>query len=128
MTKPRSWLLMGLVVSTLIGALYGQRQFRQYPAVEYYFPLPQDWRTSGEWVFGRLMYPPINDGRRGWRRRSNVDWREGLSNWTIDYPRSDRHISAAVRRLTRIQARSSSPSTSMTPTMFTTGPGYTESR
>jgi hypothetical protein len=29
-----------------------------------------------------------------------------LTNWTIDYPRSDRHLSAAVRRLTRIEARS----------------------
>ena len=106
-TRIRSWLLLSAAITTLIGALYGQRPFRQYPAWEYYdFPLPQDWQTPGEWVFGRLMYPPINGGWRGWRMRGNVDWREGLSNWTIDYPRSDRHISAAVRRLTRIQARS----------------------
>ncbi len=30
----------------------------------------------------------------------------GAANWTIDYPRSDRHLAEAVRRLTRIQARS----------------------
>ena len=34
------------------------------------------------------------------------DWREGYTNWTIDYPRSDRHLAAALRRLTRIQTRS----------------------
>jgi hypothetical protein len=28
------------------------------------------------------------------------------TNWTIDYPRSDRHLSLAIRRLTRIDARS----------------------
>ena len=107
MTKLRFGLVMGLAILTLVGTIYAQRPFRQYPAFEYYdFPLPQDWRTPGEWAFGRLMYPPFADGRRGWRWRGNLDWREGLSNWTIDYPRSDRHISAAVRRLTRIQARS----------------------
>jgi len=107
MTKLRTWLLMGLAASVLVGLLYGQRPFRQYPAFEYYdFPLPQDWRTPGEWVFGRLMYPSVDERRGGWRRRGYMDWREGLSSWTIDYPRSDRHISAALRRLTRIQARS----------------------
>ncbi len=107
MTKLCFGLLMGLGIFALVGTIYGQRPFRQYPAVEYYdFPLPQDWRTPSEWTFGRLMYPPFTGGRRGWRWRGNLDWREGLSNWTIDYPRSDRHISAAVRRLTRIQARS----------------------
>ena len=52
------------------------------------------------------MYPPIGGGYGYYRRRSVGDWRQGGSNWTIDYPRSDRHISEAVRRLTRIQARS----------------------
>ena len=106
----RSLLMLGFGVSILICAVYGQRPFRQYPAFEYYdFPLPPDWREPGEWVFGRLMYPPFTGFGYGggWRRRGGgMDWREGFSNWTIDYPRSDRHISAAVRRLTRINARS----------------------
>ena len=34
------------------------------------------------------------------------DWKLGGSNWTMDYPRSDRHLSEAVRRLTRINTRS----------------------
>jgi hypothetical protein len=50
------------------------------------------------------MFPPgANDGYRG---RFDGDWRLGLSLWTQDYPRADRHFSQAVRRLTRIHVRS----------------------
>lgn len=71
------------------------RPFRQYPGYEYYdFPLPPDYKEPGEWTFARFMYQSVFS----WRGRGN--------NWTIDYPRSDRHLSAAVRRLTRVQARS----------------------
>ena len=30
-----------------------------------------------------------------------LDWREGGTSWTQDYPRADRHFAAALRRLTR---------------------------
>ncbi|HTU44998.1 MAG TPA: DUF4159 domain-containing protein [Bryobacteraceae bacterium] len=84
------------------------RPFRQYPGVEYRLgsiPLPPDYRDKAEWAFARLMYPPgWNDGYAG--RFGNGDWRDGLSLWTQDFPRADRHFSAAVRRLTRIQVRS----------------------
>jgi hypothetical protein len=69
--------------------------FRQYRGWEYDdFPLPTDFDQPAEWVFARFMYRaiPTRFGR-------------GI-NWTIDYPRSDRHLIAAVRRLTRIEARS----------------------
>src|SRR5689334_12430688 len=81
-----------------LGALYAfQRPFRQYPAAEYYdFPLPHDWNEKSEWVFARLMYP-----WNGWGFPYGRDWTKGNSNWTIDYPRSDRHIAQAIRRLTR---------------------------
>jgi hypothetical protein len=70
--------------------------FREYAGWEYDgFPIPQDWDVPGEWVFARFMYRAVPT----WRGRR-------YPNWTIDYPRSDRHLSAAVRRLTRIQARS----------------------
>ena len=69
--------------------------FREYPAWEYNdFPIPDDYASPGEWVFARFMYRAV---LTPWGRRHN---------WTIDYPRSDRHLSAAVRRLTRVQARS----------------------
>jgi Domain of unknown function (DUF4159) len=72
------------------------RDFRQYYGVEYAdYPVPDDYAVPGEWVFARFMYRAVY----GWRG-------ERLPNWTIDYPRSDRHLSAAVRRLTQIQARS----------------------
>ena len=71
-------------------------KFREYPAWEYNnFPIPADSDVPGEWVFARFMYRAV-PAWSGYR----------LINWTIDYPRSDRHLSAAVRRLTRIQTRS----------------------
>ncbi len=90
----------------LAAALYAfQRPFREYPSVEYgYVQLPPDWKEKGEWTFARLMYPPgPNDGYRG---RFDGDWRLGLSLWTQDYPRADRNFAQAVRRLTRVHARS----------------------
>jgi hypothetical protein len=83
-----------------------QRPFREFPGVEYEnFPLPPDWNEKTEWAFARLMYPPVSDF--GFRYGGyGSDWRRGASNWTIDYPRSDRHLSMAVRRLTRLHARS----------------------
>jgi hypothetical protein len=88
-----------------LGALWAfQRPFRQYPGVEYFtFELPPDWQARGEWAFARLMFPPgPNDGYAG---RFDGDFRQGLSLWTQDYPRADRHFSEALRRLTRIQVR-----------------------
>ena len=68
-------------------------KFREYEGWEYEnFPLPPDYQVPAEWVFARLMYRAVPNGR--------------INNWTIDYPRSDRHLSAAVRRLTQIDARS----------------------
>ena len=94
---------------SLISAIYAfQRPFREYPGREYSnFPLPPDYMDKSEWVFARLMYPPAYNMRGGWRRRGGgSDWTQGYSSWTTDYPRSDRHLSAAVRRLTRVHARS----------------------
>jgi Domain of unknown function (DUF4159) len=89
-----------------LGALYAfQHPFHQLPGVEYSnFELTPDWKTQGEWTFARLMFPPgPNDGYAG---RFDGDFRQGLSLWTQDYPRADRHFSQALRRLTRIHVRS----------------------
>ncbi len=93
-------------IIVFVGGLYAQRAFKQYPTVEYgeSIPVPPDWRQPGEWAFARLMYPPgPNDGYRG---RFDGDWRLGMSLWTQDAPAADRAFAAAVRRLTRIDARS----------------------
>jgi Domain of unknown function (DUF4159) len=94
---------LALVVCTL----FAQRPFRQYPAWEYFsFPLPKDWSIPGEWTFARLMYPTTSvDVDWQARYRRGYDWREGNTNWTIDYPRSDRHLAAAINRLTRVHGR-----------------------
>lgn len=91
---------------TFLGALYAfQRPFHQYPGVEYQnFEIPPDWQENGEWVFARLMFPggPLD----GYYPRFQGDFRKGLSLWTQDYPRADRHFSLAVRRLSRTRVRS----------------------
>ena len=61
----------------------------------------------GEWTFARLMYPTrhlIFDWQSNLKH--DFDWHDGNTNWTIDYPRSDRHLALAIRRLTRIDAKS----------------------
>jgi hypothetical protein len=86
--------------------------WREYPAFEYNnFPIPDDYQEKTEWVFARLMYPNMDGvhARNGYGRFGRfVDWTQGGRGvfWTMDYPRSDRHFSLAVRRLTRIHARS----------------------
>src|ERR1019366_2268902 len=78
------------------GVLRAQRPFKEYPGQEYTdFPVPPDWNRPFEWTRARLRVPGIN---RGYRR--------GDLNWTIDYPRSDRHLLQGIRRLTRIDTRS----------------------
>ena len=106
--RPRFLVASALAASVLICAAFGQRPFRQYPGYEYEdFPVPSDWRVPGEWAFARLMYPSQHRFYVGeYPRPYHADWWDGRTDWTIDYPRSDRHLSEAVRRLTRIQARS----------------------
>lgn len=95
-----------LVVCTLLA----QKPFREVQAWEYMagrVPLPPDYQRPAEWTFARMMYPTTRY-RFDWQSeyRRGFDWREGYTNWTIDYPRSDRHLPLAVRRLTRIDAKS----------------------
>jgi hypothetical protein len=99
-------------VIVFLSALYAwQRPFRVYPSMEPYdaVPIPPDSEEKTEWVFGRLMYPQhpqARFGRYSSRYGGMFDWREGYTSWTQDYPRADRHFSQALRRLTRIHARS----------------------
>ena len=106
--KVRRMIVPALGAAILVCTVWAQRPFREYPAWEYNnFPVPADWNVPGEWTFARLMYP-TTEVRVDWQSefKRGFDWREGNTNWTIDYPRSDRHLAAAIRRLTRIQARS----------------------
>src|ERR1700721_2767061 len=81
------------------GVLHAQRPFREYAAREYEnFELPQDYDQKAEWTRARLRYPATG---------SLHNWVDGGPlNWTIDYPRSDRHLLQGIRRLTLIDTRS----------------------
>ena len=107
-TLPKS-CCAGVVL--IAGLCAFERPFRVYPSLEPYddVSLPEDWQQKAEWIFGRLMYPPHPNARFArWARRVGgiVDWRQGGTSWTQDYPRADRHFAQAIRRLTRISARS----------------------
>jgi len=99
----------------LIGVLCAQKPFRVLRSLEAYddVPLPPDYQETTEWVQARLMYPQHPEARFGPRGRYGfggfgraLDWREGGTSWSQDYPRADRHFAAAIRRLTRVHARS----------------------
>ncbi|HEV2200621.1 MAG TPA: DUF4159 domain-containing protein [Bryobacteraceae bacterium] len=99
--RKRTILAIGLVSLSAWGVLRAQKPFKEYPAIEYEdFPLPPDWNKSAEWTRARLRYPDIT----GYPNRSF--YRNFAGFWTMDYPRSDRHLLAGVRRLTRIDTRS----------------------
>jgi hypothetical protein len=76
------------------------RPWREYPAAEYRygeFRVTEEGLNPAEWVFARLMFPSL-----GW----GSQWRDGGTDWTIDYPKADRHITEMVGRLTVLDARS----------------------
>jgi hypothetical protein len=102
-------LWRGGIALSILGSLYAfQRPFRQYPGVEYSMgsiPLPADYQEKTEWAFARLMFPGGGTDD-GYYPRFQGDYHYGLSLWTQDFPRADRHFSEAVRRLTRIHVRS----------------------
>src|SRR6516165_3137686 len=100
--KPTRLAVCGAVC---VGALIAwQRPFRELPGIEYHsFERPADWEEKTEWAFARLMFPP--GPLNGYRGR-DLDWHTGISLWSQDFPRADRHFSLAVRRLTRLHVRS----------------------
>ncbi len=99
--RKRTILAIGLLSLSAWGILRAQKPFQEYPAIEYEdFPKPPDWNKPAEWTRARLRYPDIT----GYPNHSF--YRNFAGYWTMDYPRSDRHLLAGVRRLTRIDARS----------------------
>ncbi len=105
------WMTSGVLTLAAVVCAFQQvhlHTWREYPGTEYNdFPIPPDYQEKTEWVFARLMYPNML-GVHGRFRNANADWLQGGRGvfWTTDYPRSDRHFSQALRRLTRIHVRS----------------------
>jgi Domain of unknown function (DUF4159) len=112
--KVRKALLIVAGLAVCVSGVWAfQRPFRQYPAQEYDdYPVPPDGRDPADFIFARLMYPEGGSGgfgggfRFGGRRGFGGDWRQGRTNWTNDYPASDRHLMVILRRLTRVNNRS----------------------
>jgi hypothetical protein len=108
--KASGLLLIGLLCLGALSAFQNfQKPWREFPAFEYNdFPVPPDYQEKTEWVFARLMYPNAANARGFGRRFGGGNWEEGGRGvfWTMDYPRSDRHLALAMRRLTRIHVRS----------------------
>jgi hypothetical protein len=105
MRVPAAFAIGSVALISMIGVLRAQRPFKEYPAIEYTnFPLPKDYQRNAEWVRARLKYPDIY----GYPNRPVFFNRNGesIGYWTMDYPRSDRHLLEGVRRLTRIDTRS----------------------
>jgi hypothetical protein len=97
--------VLAIVVAGLaaLGVLWGQKPFREWPAIEYEnFPIPPDANRPAEWTRARLRYPDI----LGYTLHGSGRYPGFAGYWTMDYPRSDRHLLAGVRRLTRIDSRS----------------------
>ena len=105
------WMISGVLTLAAVACAFQQvhlHTWREYPGTEYNdFPIPADYQEKTEWAFARLMYPNML-GVHGRFRNANADWTQGGRGvfWTTDYPRSDRHFSQALRRLTRIHVRS----------------------
>jgi hypothetical protein len=95
----RTALTVGLLAPAAWGVIKAQKPFKEWPAIEYSnFALPTDSATPHEWTRARLRYPDIT---------GYPDYTPDFAGyWTMDYPRSDRHLLQGVRRLTRIDARS----------------------
>ena len=97
-------LRLALLVALLGIAALAQRPFKEYPAIEYgNFPIPADSNTKTDWVRARLRYPDIYG--YPFRQLYYKNGEEFPGYWTMDYPRSDRHLLAGVQRLTRINSR-----------------------
>ena len=95
---------LGITGLSICGALLAQMPFKEWPAIEYEdFPLPPDYKQKAEWTRARLRYPDIY----GYPYRDLISGRRPFPGyWTMDYPRSDRHLLEGIRRLTRIETRS----------------------
>jgi hypothetical protein len=95
----RTILTVAVMALLAWGVLRAQKPFKEWPAIEYEdFPIPPGADRPSEWTRARLRYPDITGYPNG-------RFLGFAGYWTMDYPRSDRHLLAGVARLTRIDAR-----------------------
>ena len=103
----RTAIAAGSIGLLALGVLWAQQPFKEWPAIEYEnFPLPPDAKQPAEWTRARLRYPDITGYPGNGLSTFSRYGRAFAGYWTMDYPRSDRHLLEGVRRLTRINSRS----------------------
>jgi hypothetical protein len=103
----RTAIAAGLMGLFALGVLWAQKPFKEWPAIEYEnFPVPPDANHPSEWTRARLRYPDITGYPGNAMDSFSRFGRAFAGYWTMDYPRSDRHLLQGVRRLTRIDSRS----------------------
>jgi Domain of unknown function (DUF4159) len=99
----RTALAVGFLGLAAWSVLRAQKPFKEWPAIEYQpgeIPLPDGYQDKHEWTRARLRYSDIT----GYPTHSY--YRNFPGFWTMDFPRSDRHLLEGVRRLTRIDTKS----------------------
>ena len=92
MPRPRTLVaFLGLGLSTVLLAF-------QYDGYSWRFEeeTPTQTNEKAEFTFGRLRFASGVESFGGWRR----------GGWSEDFPKADRQFSEGVRRLTRLDARS----------------------
>src|SRR5271170_7820007 len=63
-------------LALLTGLYAWQKPFREYPGVEYsHYPIPPGPDEPTEWVFARLMYPPVPPRNGGFEFLGS--WKDG---------------------------------------------------
>jgi hypothetical protein len=105
---PRTSVVLLVALSTAV--LSAQRGGWQPPGSRPWWGVPDSYETAGdskhEFAWSRLRYTPLSGsfggfGGYGYRRGYG-----GYGTWLRDYPKADITFLAALRRLTRIDARS----------------------
>lgn len=98
---PATALALGLQLGSAPAAL-ASGQFGQYRPYQWgrYMPPPAPERAEFAW--SRLQYDPAVGSQGGY----GYGWRRRRGLWSTDYPKADRTFLDALRRLTRVNARS----------------------
>lgn len=100
--RPRAFVLAAILALCVGGVAVAQWSGGARPwwyGEDDWASTPPDANEKTEFAFARLRYPSYRGSGLGgyWAMRGN---------WTIDYPKADRHFVQGLRRLTRVHTRS----------------------
>jgi hypothetical protein len=115
--RPRIWVPL-LLTGLCVGVLAMQSSARQYYARPGYEPIQSNEKAEFSW--SRLQYTPaVSRGFGGGYGGFGGYGGYGRASWSQDYPKADRQFLLAMKRLTRINGRS----TEQVVDLDTTDPG-----